>query len=504
MCMKRPENEEPQRKTMRMHDEAGTACHKEQHPGIDPEGPLFEAEKFHDECGVVGLYAPGRKDIARGVYFGLHSLQHRGQESAGIAVNMAGNIQYHKDMGLVQEVFDDEIIGRLQGDIAIGHVRYSTAGESHAANAMPLVVFYRGGAIALAHNGNLVNANILRHRMQGNGVMFQTSIDSEVIAALIAKYVNDHTIEEAIMKTLTEIKGAYALVITIGDKLIGVRDPNGIRPLCIGKTEDGYVLSSESCVFPLLGAELVRDVEPGEMVVVEDGELKSCDCGKGKRASCAFEYVYFSRPDSRIDDIGVYTARSRCGRILAQECPVAADMVISVPDSGTVAAIGYAEESGIPYGEGLIKNRYVGRTFIQPDQRMRELSVRLKLNVLKGNVAGKRIIMVDDSIVRGTTSGKIVRMLKDAGAREVHIRVASPPVTDPCFFGIDTPDKNKLVAAYHSIEEICEMTGADSLGYLSVEGMLEAIGMGKDKICTACFTGDYPMELPELDMDLED
>ena len=504
MCMKRPENEEPQRKTMRMHDEAGTACHTEQYPGIDPDGPLFDAEKFHDECGVVGLYAPGRKDIARGVYFGLHSLQHRGQESAGIAVNMAGNIQYHKDMGLVQEVFDDEIIGRLQGDIAIGHVRYSTAGESHAANAMPLVVFYRGGAIALAHNGNLVNAHILRHKMQGNGVMFQTSIDSEVIAALIAKYVNDHTIEEAIMKTLTEIKGAYALVITVGDKLIGVRDPNGIRPLCIGKTEDGYVLSSESCVFPLLGAELVRDVEPGEMVVVEDGKLKSYDCGKGKRASCAFEYVYFSRPDSRIDDIGVYTARSRCGRILAQECPVAADMVISVPDSGTVAAIGYAEESGIPYGEGLIKNRYVGRTFIQPDQRMRELSVRLKLNVLKGNVAGKRIIMVDDSIVRGTTSGKIVRMLKDAGAREVHIRVASPPVTDPCFFGIDTPDKTKLVAAYHSIEEICEMTGADSLGYLSVEGMLEAIGMGKDKICTACFTGDYPMELPELDMDLED
>lgn len=467
--------------------------------------PELEDEKFHDECGVVGVYAPGKKDIARGVYFGLHSLQHRGQESAGIASNKGGKIQYYKDMGLVQEVFDDEIIERLQGDIAIGHVRYSTAGESHAVNAMPLVVYYRGGAIALAHNGNLVNAHILRRQMQESGVIFQTGIDSEVIAALIAKYVNEGSIEDAITKSLEVIEGAYALVITIGDKLIGVRDPSGIRPLCIGKNDEGFVLASESCVFPLLGAKLLRDVEPGEMVVIEKGELKSYTyTPKRKRASCAFEYVYFSRPDSRIDGVGVYTARSECGRILARECPVAADMVISVPDSGTVAAIGYAEESGIPYGEGLIKNRYVGRTFIQPDQRMRELSVRLKLNVLKGNVEGKRIIMVDDSVVRGTTSGKIVQMLKDAGAREVHLRVASPPVTDPCFFGIDTPDKNKLVAATHSMEEICRMIGADSLGYLSVEGMLKAIGMGDDKICTACFTGDYPMELPELGMEWED
>ena len=465
----------------------------------------FEEEKFHDECGVIGVYAPGKNDIARGVYFGLHALQHRGQESAGIASNKGGKIQYYKDMGLVQEVFSDEIIERLQGDIAIGHVRYSTAGESHAGNAMPLVTYCGGEAIALAHNGNLVNAHILRSQLQESGVIFQTGIDSEVIAALLVKYGKEQAIEAAITKTLDVIRGGYALVITAGDKLIGVRDPEGIRPLCIGRNGEGFVLASESCVFPVLGAEFLRDVEPGEMVVIEDGELKSFhDTQKTRSAFCAFEYVYFSRPDSRLDGISVYTARSECGRILARECPAAADMVISVPDSGTVAAIGYAEESGIPYGEGLIKNRYVGRTFIQPDQRMRELSVKLKLNVLKDNVEGKRIIMVDDSVVRGTTSGKIVQMLKDAGAREVHLRVASPPVTDPCFFGIDTPDKNKLVAAAHSVDQICKMIGADSLGYLSVEGMLKAIGMGNDKTCTACFTGDYPMELPELGMERED
>ncbi|MDO4544561.1 MAG: amidophosphoribosyltransferase [Bacillota bacterium] len=456
-------------------------------------------DKFHDECGVIGVYAPGKEDIARGVYFGLHSLQHRGQESAGIAVNRGGKISYYKDMGLVQEVFNDEIIGRLQGDMAIGHVRYSTAGESHAVNAMPLVAYYRGGAIALAHNGNLINADTLRCEMQDAGVIFQTGIDSEVIAALIARNIKDNTIEEAIVKSLETVKGAYALVITVGNKLIGVRDPNGIRPLCIGRGEDGsLVLSSESCVFPLLGVELIRDVDAGEMVIIEDGEIKSIQYHKGARkAMCSFEYVYFARPDSRMDGIGVYTARSECGRILAREHPVAADMVISVPDSGNVAAIGYAEESGIPYGEGLIKNRYVGRTFIQPNQRMRELSVKLKLNVLKGNVAGKRIIMVDDSIVRGTTIGKIVKMLKDAGAKEVHIRVASPPVIAPCFFGIDTPNKEKLVASGHTLEEICRMTGADSLGYISVEGMLTAIGAPEGTICTACFTGDYPMKLPE-------
>lgn len=460
----------------------------------------LEEDKVFDECGVVGVYAPGKEDIARSVYFGLHSLQHRGQESAGIASNKDGKIQYYKEMGLVQEVFNDEIIARLQGDISIGHVRYSTFGESHAVNAMPLVVYHKGGSLALAHNGNLVNAGLLREEMQDRGVIFQTSIDSEVVAALIARYIRDNTIEEAIVKTLEIVEGAYALVITSGNKLIGVRDPNGIRPLCIGRTAEGYVLSSESCIFPLLGAKFIRDVEPGEIVVIEDRELKSMRFSKGKRrAICAFEYVYLARPDSDIDGRSVYMARTQAGRTLAKEHPVEADMVISVPDSGTVAAIGYAEESGIPYGEGLIKNRYVGRTFIQPDQRMRELSVRLKLNVLRDNVKGKRIIMVDDSIVRGTTSGKIVKMLKDAGALEVHMRVSSPPVIHSCHFGIDTPEEDQLVASAHSQEEIRKMIGADSLGYLSVEGLMDSIHLGEDKVCFACFNGDYPMTLSDVE-----
>ena len=467
---------------------------------INRELRELEEDKVFDECGVVGVYAPGKTDIARLVYFGLHSLQHRGQESAGIASNKDGKIQYYKEMGLVQEVFNDEIIGRLQGDISIGHVRYSTSGESHAVNAMPLVVYHKGGSLALAHNGNLVNAELLREEMQDRGVIFQTSIDSEVIAALIARFIRDNTIEESIVKTLELIKGAYALVITSGSKLIGVRDPNGIRPLCIGRTKEGYVLSSESCIFPLLGAKFIRDVEPGEIVIIEDHELKSMRYNKGqKKAICAFEYVYLARPDSDIDGRSVYMARTQAGRILAKEYPVEADMVIAVPDSGTVAAIGYAEESGIPFGEGLIKNRYVGRTFIQPDQRMRELSVRLKLNVLRDNVKGKRIIMVDDSIVRGTTSGKIVKMLKDAGATEVHVRVSSPPVIHSCHFGIDTPNEDKLVAARHSIEEIRKMIGADSLGYLSVDGLLESINLGSDQVCVACFNGDYPMALPDAE-----
>ena len=470
----------------------------------------IDDRKLHEECGVFGAYDFDCGDIASTIYYGLFALQHRGQESCGIAVSDTegpkGKVLSHKDMGLVNEVFNSENLEKLKGNIGVGHVRYSTAGSSTRENAQPLVLNYVKGTLGMAHNGNLLNAVELREELSYTGAIFQTTIDSEVIAYLIARErLNTPTVEEAVKNAMKKIKGAYSLIVMSPRKLIGARDPFGFKPLCIGKRDNTYFLSSETCALDTVGAEFIRDVLPGEIVTItKDGIQSDTSLCQKNTARCIFEYIYFARPDSRIDDIGVYTARSRCGRILAQECPVAADMVISVPDSGTVAAIGYAEESGIPYGEGLIKNRYVGRTFIQPDQRMRELSVRLKLNVLKGNVAGKRIIMVDDSIVRGTTSGKIVKMLKDAGAREVHIRVASPPVTDPCFFGIDTPDKNKLVAAYHSIEEICEMTGADSLGYLSVEGMLEAIGMGKDKICTACFTGDYPMELPELDMDLED
>lgn len=455
-------------------------------------------DKLEEECGVVGVYAPGIKDIARSVYFGLHSLQHRGQESAGIASNKDGKIQYYKEMGLVQEVFNDEIIERLQGDIAIGHVRYSTTGESYVANAMPLVVYHRRGSLALAHNGNLVNTQEIRDELQDNGVIFQTSIDSEAIASLIARHSKDHSIENAIIETTKIIKGSYALVITYDDKLVGVRDPLGIRPLCIGKIDGGYVLASESCAFSVMGAEFIRDVEAGEMVVIENNEIKSIQYSNNtNKAICSFEYVYFSRPDSIIDGQNVYISRRNAGIILAKEHPVEADLVIAVPDSGTVAAIGYAQESGIPFGEGLIKNRYVGRTFIQPDQRMRELSVRLKLNVLKDNVKGKRLVMIDDSIVRGTTSGKIVNMLKEAGAKEVHIRVSSPPVIHSCYFGIDTPSRRNLIAANHSIEEISKMIGADSLGYISVEGLKESIGLPENHLCKGCFSGNYPISIPK-------
>lgn len=460
---------------------------------------LTDDDKFHDECGVVGISSPGAQNIAKDVYFALHSLQHRGQESAGIASNMFGNINYYKDMGLVQEVFDDDLMKTLPGDICIGHVRYSTAGESQASNAQPLVVYSKLGSLALAHNGTLVNAKVLREQMQDDGYIFQTSIDSEVIAALIARHLKEGSIEAAVAKVANIVEGAFALVITMGDKLIGVRDANGIRPLCIGRTKNGYVIASESCVFPLQGAEFVRDVHPGEIVIVENGELRSMMFRENApKKVCSFEYVYFARTDSRIDGRSVYLSRREAGRILARESGVDADLVIAVPDSGTVAAIGYAEESGIPFGEGLVKNRYVGRTFIQPTQEMRELSVRMKLNVLEENVRGKRIIMIDDSIVRGTTSGKIVRLLKDAGAAEVHVRISSPPVTHSCYMGIDTPNRKNLMAANLTIEQMRDHIGADSLAFISVQGLKDCIGFG-DEICDACFTGDYPVELSDLD-----
>ncbi|QEK13026.1 amidophosphoribosyltransferase [Crassaminicella thermophila] len=454
-------------------------------------------DKLKEECGIIGIYAPGIDNISQLAYFGLHSLQHRGQESAGIAANKNGEIHYYKEMGLVQEVFSDQIIERLQGDIAIGHVRYSTTGESYVANAQPLVVHHKGGAIALAHNGNLVNANEIREALEDQGVIFQTSIDSEVIANMIARH-HKLGIENAIKETMDQIRGSYALAITYKDKLIGVRDPHGLRPLCIGKIDGGYVLSSESCAFNVIGAEFVRDVEPGEIVIIENYKIKSIRYAENmKRALCSFEFVYFARPDSVLDGQSVYVSRRNAGKMLAKEHPVEADLVIAVPDSGTVAAIGYAQESKIPFGEGLIKNRYVGRTFIQPDQRMRERSVRLKLNVLKDNIKGKRLIMVDDSIVRGTTSKQIVDLLKSAGAKEVHVRVCSPPVKYSCYFGIDTPTRKNLVGAVHSVEEIRKMIGADSLGYLSIEGLIKSTSMEGCSLCTACFSGDYPMEVPK-------
>ncbi|MCR4600232.1 MAG: amidophosphoribosyltransferase [Clostridia bacterium] len=460
---------------------------------------LYE-DKLHEECGVFGITSPGADNLAKNVYFGLHGLQHRGQESAGIASNMYGNINYHKDMGLVQEVFNDDIIRALRGDICIGHVRYSTAGGGGAINSQPLVVYSKKGSLALAHNGNLTNAQMLRDELEENGYIFQTTIDTETIAALVARYLKDGTVEDAIHSALNRIEGAYALVITTANKLIGVRDPNGLRPLCLGRLTDGkgYVLSSESCTFPLQGAEFVRDIEPGEMVIIQDNEVSSrmFHPGEPKRV-CSFEYVYFARTDSRIDGRSVYASRIRAGEILAKEDDVKADLVIAVPDSGTAAAIGYSHGSGVPFGEGLVKNRYVGRTFIQPTQEMRELSVKMKLNVLEENVKGKSIVVIDDSVVRGTTSGKIVKMLKDAGAAEIHMRISSPPVKHSCYMGIDTPDRSNLMAANHSIDEMCKMMGADTLRFLSVEGLKESIGFGDD-ICTACFTGDYPVKLTDV------
>jgi len=455
-------------------------------------------DKLKEECGVIGIYNGNRSEnVAKSLYYGLYALQHRGQESAGIATGDGIQAGFHKEMGLVPEVFSEEVLKRLKGHIGIGHVRYSTTGDSNAVNAQPLVVRYRGGYIALAHNGNLVNAAELRDRLEEEGVIFQTTIDSEVIVNLIARFSRDG-IANAIEKTMDMIRGSYALVVMTGEYLIGIRDPYGLRPLCLGKMENGYVLASESCALDVIGAEFVRDVEPGEIIIIgREGLLTKQVQPKCRRASCIFEYIYFARPDSVLDGTSVYEARRNAGRILAEEHPVEADLVISVPDTSIPAAIGYAEVSGIPFGEGLIKNRYVGRTFIQPEQKLRETAVRLKLNALRHIVSGKRIVMIDDSIVRGTTSRQIVSSLRMAGAKEVHLRISSPPVAYSCYFGIDTPTRSQLIGAVKTIEEIREEIGADSLGYISIEGLIRSVGKPADHLCLACFNGGYP-----IDMDL--
>ena len=461
-------------------------------------------DKFREECGVFGVYAVNESsefcniDVSRVTYYGLYALQHRGQESAGIAVCNKGTILHHKDMGLVPEIFDDVVLNHLKGNIAIGHVRYSTTGASMRENAQPLVVKYRKGQFALAHNGNLVNSSHIREKLEENGAVFQTTIDSEVIANVIAKNrLASSEIEDAICMTMNEIKGSYALVIMTSDKLIGVRDPHGIRPLCIGTIDGGYVIASETCAIDAVGAKFLRDVEPGEIVVIDNEGVRSVKAVTAQKTSlCIFEYVYFARPDSFIDGASVQRARLEAGRRLAIEHPVEADLVIGAPDSGLTAAIGFSRESGIPLGQGLIKNRYVGRTFIQPEQGQRENGVRIKFNSMKDEIKGKRIVMIDDSIVRGTTTKRIVQILKESGATEVHMRVSSPPVKFPCFFGIDTPSRKQLVASSHSVEEIRKMIGADSLGYLSLEGLLATPVGVKCGLCTACFCGNYPMEVP--------
>ena len=456
----------------------------------------YDDDHFHDECGVIGIFSPHDMNVANLAYYGLFSLQHRGQEGAGIATASGNNVEYYKKKGLVSEVFTQEVLDNLFGNIAIGHVRYSTTGENTIANVQPLVVKYRKGFIAIAHNGNLVNTTALRNDLENSGAIFQTSIDTELIANLFARY-HSNGIENALHKVMEQIEGAYSLVIITQGKLIGVRDPHGFRPLCIGKMDNAYVLASETCALDTLGAQFVRDVEPGEIVIIDENGLQSIPSNVFKKNTfCIFELIYFARPDSNLEGHNAHSYRYKTGRILAEEAPVQADRVIAVPDSGIPAAIGFSEASGIPFGVGLIKNRYTGRTFIQPNQALREQGVRIKLNVLKKNVEGKRVVIIDDSIVRGTTIKRIVKMLKDSGAKEVHLRISSPPVTHPCHFGIDTPDKEQLIGAQMTVPEIANLLQVDSLAYISVEGMLKATGK-KSGFCDACFTGNYPIQITE-------
>lgn len=458
-------------------------------------------DELHEECGVFGAHNLKGEDIANWVYYGLFSLQHRGQESCGIAVSENRDIRYYKDMGLVSEVFTPENLDKLHGDIAVGHVRYSTAGSSVRTNAQPLVTKYIKGTLAIVHNGNLVNAVDLREELEKNGAIFQTTIDSEVIAYLVAKErVTSRSVEEAVAKAMQYIKGAYSLLVMSPRKITAARDPFGFKPLCLGKRDDTYVVASETCALDTVGAEFIRDLEPGEIITITEDGVKSNRqyCNMVKPARCIFEYIYFARPDSVIDDVSVFASRIMAGRILAQSHPVEADMVVGVPESGNAAAMGYSLESGIPYGQAFVKNTYVGRTFIKPKQSMREQSVKIKLNVLKENVKGKRIIMVDDSIVRGTTSANIVTMLRNAGATEVHVRISSPPFKFPCYFGTDIPSGDQLIANHHTIDEIRQLLGADSLGYLDCDRMNEMV---KDlEYCDACFTGNYPVDPPTRDI----
>ncbi len=450
---------------------------------------------WREECGVFGVFAPG-KEVSRLVYFGLFALQHRGQESAGIAVSNGKSILVYKELGLVNQVFNEQNLSSLKGHIAIGHVRYSTTGSPFWENAQPVYEESERGGIALAHNVNLLNTAALRKELEARGHEFRSTTDTEVIAKLVAERDGKNT-EEAMRETVHLLKGAYSLVILTEDKLIGVRDPYGIRPLALGKLENGYVLASETCALNIIGAEYVREVEPGEMVVIDENGLFSSQLFTENFPSlCIFEFIYFARPDSYLYGKTLYEARKEMGRLLAREAPALADMVIPIPDSGTPASVGYAEESGIPFGEGLIKNRYVGRTFIQPTQDIRQLGVKVKLNPLVDLIKGKRLVVVDDSIVRGNTSRKIVQMLKEAGVKEVHMRVSSPPVKYPCFYGIDTADQDELIAAKKSVEEIRRFIGADSLVYLSLDSLVKATGNPPDRFCRACLDGIYPIPIP--------
>ncbi len=457
-------------------------------------------EGLHEECGVFGIYGDDSLSPAYACYNGLLALQHRGQESCGIAVNDRGVVSGHKNMGLVSEVFSNDILNSLVGQMAIAHVRYSTAGGSVRENSQPLVMRYVKGTLAIAHNGNLTNAYGLRRELEQRGAIFQTTIDSEVIAYLIARErVRAGSVEAAVERTMGQIDGAYSLLVMSPQKLIAARDPHGFRPLCMGRIGESVVFASESCALAACGAEFVRDIEPGEIVVVDENGVHSINTlkNKCKKSLCVFEYIYFARTDSDIDGISVYMARKQAGRILAREFPVDADIVIGVPESGIDAAIGYSEESHIPYEKGIVKNGYIGRTFIKPTQKERANSVRLKLNPLRSVLEGKRVVVIDDSIVRGTTCDRIVKMLRNAGAKEVHLRISSPPFIHPCYYGTDIPSEEELIAVKHTIDEICQLTGADSLGFLPPDKLGEMLTGQNTGFCDACFSGRYPTKIPE-------
>ena len=458
---------------------------------------------LREECGVFGVFSPQTSDVASTAYYGLFALQHRGQESCGIVVNDDGIFQSYKDTGLVNDVFTPQILAKLgEGNMAVGHVRYGTTGGNDRSNAQPIVVNHIKGRMALAHNGNIVNCEQLRRELELEGSIFSTTSDTEVISYIITKErLKAPSIEQAVNQAMRRVKGAYSLVIMSPSKLIAVRDAHGFRPLCYGKTEDGrYVVASESCALDAVSAKFIRDIRPGEIVVFDqDGARSITDhCGEADGSLCVFEYIYFARPDSVIDGCSVHNARMRAGAFLALEHPVQADVVIGVPDSGLDAAVGYAKQAGIPYEIGFIKNKYIGSTFFQPGQKSREDKVKIKLSPIADVVRGKRIVMIDDSIVRGTTSARIVKLLREEGAKEIHMRVSAPPFLNPCYYGTDIDSRENLIAASHSVEEIAKIIGVDSLGYLSVESVKQiAKGLHGTGYCTACFDGAYPTEIPE-------
>ena len=461
--------------------------------------PYFDDDHFHDECGVFGIF--GAEEAAKLAYLGLYALQHRGQESAGIAASDGEQFRVEKGMGLVQDVFTPEVIGRLTGFAAIGHTRYSTAGDTSLNNAQPLASDCNKGKLALAHNGNLTNALELRRNLEHKGSIFQTTSDTEVIVHLVARSKVGN-LAGAVADALGQVEGAYSLLILTRDEIFAVRDPRGFRPLALGRLRDAWVVASETCAFDLIGAEYVRDVEPGEMLRISKGGMESIRFAPEKmHQHCIFEHVYFARPDSIVFGRPVNATREKLGRLLARECPAIADLVVPVPDSGVPAAIGYAAESGIPFRMGLIRNHYIGRTFIEPEQSIRDFGVRLKLNPIRRLLEGQRVVLVDDSIVRGTTSRKIVRMVREAGAAEVHVRISCPPTVSPCHYGIDTPTKIELIASRNSIDQIREFIGADSLGYLSLESLRAAIEDTEGKFCTSCYTGVYPTENIQLEVE---